>query len=461
MKEIKCPECGAVIKVDESTFAAILEQVRTSEFNKEVERRMTELKEQFSTREEAVRNAAERDFEKTLAKKDDKVSELQNELTRLKGVIEGFEASKKSALSQLEVEKAKELFETVSKKDKKISELESELANSKESQKVAILEERNSFADSLKEKELQISKLQSQLEADKLASENRENQLREQHQLQLNDKQAEIERLRDYRMRLSTKMVGENLEQHCSIKFEEAQSMGQFPDATFVKDNLAVEGTKGDFIFRDFINGEEYVSIMFEMKNEMDTTATKHRNDDFLEKLDKDRQRKGCEYAVLVSMLEQDNDLYNNGIVDKSHRYPKMLVIRPQFFLPVLRLICEGTKKGFIDRYDLMRQLESMQNQSIDFAKFEDKINRFRETFGKSVTAAHKKFVDANSGIDKIIEALERQIKALREVKANFDASEQKLLKANEIAEEDLTVNKLTHGIPSIRKMIKDAASPE
>ena len=211
--------------------------------------------------------------------------------------------------------------------------MESQISNSAEAHKVAILEERNSMAADVQQKEKRIIELESKLESDKLAAEKREVQLREQHKLQLQDKEAEIERLRDYRLRLSTKMVGETLEQHCSIKFDEAQSMGLFPNATFVKDNQAVEGTKGDFIFRDYVDGEEYVSIMFEMKNEMDATTTKHRNDDFLEKLDKDRQRKNCEYAVLVSMLEQDNELYNNGIVDKSHRYPKMIVIRPQFFM--------------------------------------------------------------------------------------------------------------------------------
>ena len=448
-----------MISVDDSTFAAILEQVRTSEFNKDVDRRMAELREQIKTREEAVRTSAEKDYEKQLSKKDAAMGQLQNELTRLKGIIDGFEASKKSALNELETVKAKELYEAVSAKDRKISELEAQIANSKEGHKVAILEERNAVAANLQEKELQISKLQSQLEANKLAAENRESQLREQHITEIRIKEEQIERLRDYRLRLSTKMVGETLEQHCSIKFEEAQSMGQFPDATFIKDNVAVEGTKGDFIFRDFVNGEEYVSIMFEMKNEMDATATKHRNDDFLDKLDKDRHRKGCEYAVLVSMLEQENELYNNGIVDKSHRYPKMIVIRPQFFLPVLRLISEGAKKGFLDRYALMQELETARNQSLDLAKFEDKINRFRESFNKNVTAAHKKFTDANNGIDKVIEALEKQIRDLRAVKANFEASEQKLLKANEMADEDLTVKKLTHGAPSIRKMIEKASA--
>ena len=222
-------------------------------------------------------------------------------------------------------------------------------------------------------------------------------------------------------MRLSTKMVGETLEQHCSTLFAQAQSMGSFPYATFEKDNTAVERSKGDFIFRDFADGTEYVSVMFEMKNEMD---------DFLDKLDKDRRRKGCEYAVLVSMLEQGNELYDTGIVDKSHVFPKMLVIRPQFFLPVLRLITQTARNGFGERLALMRELDAARSQSMDFARFEEKINKFKTDFNRNITAAHSKFVAATEGIDKTIE---------------------------ELAEERLTVKKLTYGNPAIRRLI-DAA---
>lgn len=457
MKEIKCPKCGAVITVDDSAFAAILEQVRNSEFNNEIARRVKELEEQYTTKEEAVRTSAEKDYEKKLSEKDLEMSQLRNELTEKQGIIDGFETAKKLELAELETAKNKEHLEVVSEKDKKIAELESQISKSEETHKIAILEQKSANASELQTKDKRIIELESELKSDKLAAEKRENEIREQNRLALTDKDAEINRLRDFKMRLSTKMVGETLEQHCAIKFEEAQSNGQFPDATFSKDNTAVEGTKGDFIFRDFINGEEYVSIMFEMKNEMDATATKHRNDDFLEKLDKDRQRKKCEYAVLVSMLEQENELYNNGIVDKSHRYPKMIVIRPQFFIPVLRLISECAKKGFLERNGLMKELEAARNQSMDFAKFEEKINRFRQDFSNRVVDAHKKYEAANEGIDKVIESLEKQIKALRQVKANFEASEQKLLKANEMAEEKLTVKKLTQGAPSIRKMIESS----
>lgn len=421
MKDIKCPNCGTAFQVDDSFYAAILEQVRTSEFNKEINRRIADIKEQFKSKEETVKAITEKSFEHRLSEKDLQLSRMQNEITRLNGIIDGADAAKRSELSTLEAEKAKQLFEAISEKDKL------------------------------------ISKLQTQISADKMTAEKHEGELREQHKLQMADKQAEIERLRDFKLRMSTKMVGETLEQHCAILFEQARCMGMFPEASFEKDNNAVEHSKGDFIFRDFVNGHEYVSIMFEMKNEMDTTASKHRNDDFLEKLDKDRRRKECEYAVLVSMLEQDSELYNAGIVDKSHRFPKMIVIRPQFFMPVLRLISESAKKGFLDKYALVQELEAARNQSLDFAKFEEKINRFRTTFNNNVTAAHKKFVAANEGIDKVIEALEKQIATLRAVKQNFEASEQRLLKANEIADENLTVKKLTYGNPTVRRMIEDA----
>ena len=453
MKDIKCPKCGTVFQVDESDYAAILAQVR----NEELDRRVEELREQFRAKEQSVKLEAEKTFEGKLSQKDQEVSRLQNEITRLTGVISGYEATKKSELSELENKKTKELFDAVTEKDRLISQLEAEIANKDNEHRVAILKERSNGSVEIQKKQQEIVKLQADIESGRLAAENRENQLREQHKLQLQDKQDEIDRLKDFKMRLSTKMVGETLEQHCSIQFAQAQSMGLYPNATFEKDNTAVEHSKGDFIFRDYIDGIECVSVMFEMKNEMDSTSAKHRNDDFLDKLDKDRQRKNCEYAVLVSMLEQGNELYDAGIVDKSHRYPKMIVIRPQFFLPVLRLISEGAKRGFVERNALQKELNAARSQSMDFAKFEDKLNRFRTSFNNNITAAHKKFVAATEGIDKTIDALERQIKALRDIKANFEASEQRLLKANELADEDLTVKKLTYGNPTIRKMIDDA----
>ncbi|MDE6278124.1 MAG: DUF2130 domain-containing protein [Muribaculaceae bacterium] len=461
MKEISCPNCHKTFQVDESSYAAIIQQVRSKEFKEELDRREAEMREQFLSKEETVRLQAEKTAEERLARQSAEMARMQNELTRLQGRIEAFEAEKKSALSDLENKTARKQFEILSEKERRISELEAKISTREREHEIELINERNAGRTMMQQKEQKIVELEAEIKADRLAATNRENQLCEAHRQQLRDKQDEIDRLKDFKLRLSTKMVGETLEQHCAILFEQARSMGLYPEAIFLKDNVALEHTKGDFIFRDFIDGTEYVSVMFEMKNEMDATASKHRNDDFLEKLDKDRTKKGCEYAVLVSMLEQDSELYNAGIVDKSYRYPKMLVIRPQFFLPVLRLISEGARKGFIERRSLIRELEDARSQSMDFARFEDKINRFRTSFNKNVRDAHTKFTAAIEGIDKSIAGLEKQISDLRKIKSNFEAAEQKLLKANEIADEDLTVKKLTWGNPRIKKMIEDAAAAE
>ena len=457
MKDITCPKCGTVFQVDESDYAAIVAQVRSTVFNEELDRRAAELREQLAAKEEAARARTEKAFESRMADKELELGKLRTELTRLEGIIAGSDATRRSELAALETRKDREHFDDLRDRDRRIAELEQTVSGKDSELRVAVMEARNAGEAAVQRKQEEIVRLQADLRAQHLAAENRENQLREQHALQLRDRQAEIDRLKDFKMRLSTKMVGETLEQHCSTLFAQAQSMGSFPYATFEKDNTAVERSKGDFIFRDFADGTEYVSVMFEMKNEMDATASKHRNDDFLDKLDKDRRRKGCEYAVLVSMLEQGNELYDTGIVDKSHVFPKMLVIRPQFFLPVLRLITQTARNGFGERLALMRELDAARSQSMDFARFEEKINKFKTDFNRNITAAHSKFVAATEGIDKTIEALELQIKKLREIKANFEASEQRLLKADELAEERLTVKKLTYGNPAIRRLI-DAA---
>lgn len=467
MKDIKCPKCGTVFQVDESEYAAIAAQVRTAEFDKEISRRMSDAQKQWEATYEAQRLKTEKKYDDQIADKNNALNDLRNEITRLTGIIKNNDAATKSELAQLSSEKDKAmtdamaekdraLMSAVAEKDKKIQSLTSKLGEKDNELKIKILEENNRHQQELHTRMAEIESLKSKLENEALAAKDRENQLKDAHRQQLESKQAEIEQLRDFKTRLSTKMVGETLEQHCQTLFEQAQSMGLFVDAYFNKDNTVVDGSKGDFIFRDYVDGNEYVSIMFEMKNEVETTATKHRNDDFLEKLHKDRQRKNCEYAVLVSMLEKENELYNNGIVDKSYKFPKMIVIRPQFFMPVIRLISEAAKKGYQERQHLMSELEAAQSQRLDFTKFEEKINKFRHNFSKGVSAAHNKFQAATEGIDKTIDALEKQIKALRDIKANFQDSEQKLLKANEYADQNLTVKKLTHGLPEIKKQIED-----
>lgn len=458
MKDITCPKCGTKFQVDDTTYAAILNQVRNSEFTREIERRAKEMHLQAEANEKALRLEVEKTFGQRIGEKEREVQSLKTEIERYKGEISGYDAKKQLELAQLESVVTEKRRNELAAKEKEITDLRTELAAKDSQYTLKLVQEQASMQSSLQQKDNEITELRNSLQSAKLIAENRESQLREQHQILLQNKQDEIDRLKDFKMRLSTKMVGESLEQHCALLFEKAQSDGLYPDASFEKDNTAVEHSKGDFIFRDFVDGEEYVSVMFEMKNESDESANKHRNDDFLDKLDKDRNRKKCEYAVLVSMLEQGNELYDRGIVDKSHRYPRMLVIRPQFFLPVLRLLTETSKKGFKEKRALVKELETARSHTADFSRFEENINKFRDAFNKNVAAAHSKFTSACEGIDKTIEALEKQIVKLREIKASFEASEQRLLKADEIAEERLTVKKLTYGAPSVRKMIEKAA---
>ena len=446
-----------MFQVDENDYAAILAQVKTAEFEKEVQKRIEELLVASQAEQKAKELEAQKREAARISLKDQEIAKLSTEVARLNGIVANNEANNKAALAAASESKTKELAELSAKKDKQIADLRAKVEGMQVQHKLDIIEERNSCKDDLHAKEQTISQLTSQLKAQEMAAENKVLELKEYHSAMIKAKDEELEHYKDLKSRLSTKMLGETLEQHCQNTFNMARSMGQFADAYFEKDNDISTGSKGDFIFRDYIDGQECLSIMFEMKNEMDATASKHRNDDFLDKLDKDRRRKGCEYAVLVSMLEQGNELYDTGIVDKSHVFPKMLVIRPQFFLPVLRLITQTARNGFGERLALMRELDAARSQSMDFARFEEKINKFKTDFNRNITAAHSKFVAATEGIDKTIEALELQIKKLREIKANFEASEQRLLKADELAEERLTVKKLTYGNPAIRRLI-DAA---
>ena len=275
MKDITCPKCGTVFQVDESDYAAIVAQVRSSEFNEELDRRMAELREQFEARQESIKLQSEKDCQNIISAKDLELGRLNTELVRLKGIVDACEADKKAEFAELESRKDKALFDAVAEKDRRIADLQASLAAKDSEKRLALMEEQSASKEALQLKEQTIIRLKADLESGRLAADNRESQLREQHKQQLDDKQAEIDRLRDFKMRLSTKMVGETLEQHCSVQFAQAQSMGLYPDASFDKDNTAIEHSKGDFIFRDYIDGVEYVSVMFEMKNEMDLTDRK------------------------------------------------------------------------------------------------------------------------------------------------------------------------------------------
>ncbi len=428
MPDIRCPHCGTVFQVDESDYAAIISQVRTAEFDADLARRTAEIERRHNDEEKVRQVEARRKFDMDVAKKESEKKDLELEIERLRGIINGFQSEMKAEMTAVKAEKDREIADIRLRKD-----------------------------EDLRRQEQEMIVLKSRLESDRISAENREHQLREHHQMQLRDKQDEIDRLKDFKTRLSTKMVGETLEIHCSTLFTQAQCMGLFPNAYFGKDNDISTGTKGDFIFRDFDNDSEYISIMFEMKNEMDTTATKHRNTDFLEKLDKDRRDKACEYAVLVTMLERDNELYDNGIVDMSHLYPKMYVIRPQFFMIIINLLSQAARKSLGEIRRLNSELAEARAQSIDVTNFERRRDNFVSAFGKLVEAHIKKQRDAITGIDKAIEGLEKQIDGLRKVRALFDTAEQKLIKAGETVENDFTIKKLTYGNPTMKALFDEA----
>lgn len=421
MKELVCPNCHTTFQVDESVYATILSQVRGKEFNEEVARRMEEIKQQFEAREKTARIETERQYDRKLANKDLQLAEARSEITALKGEIKSFDAVKENEITKITGEKDLRYYRDLAEKDR------------------------------------QISELSSKLETEKLAASRQELELREQHKVMLKAKDEEIERLRDMKSRLSTKMIGETLEQHCQNTFNMARSMGGFQSAYFEKDNDASEGTKGDYIFRDYIDGVECISIMFEMKNEDDRTATKHRNEDFFAKLHKDRLTKGCEYAVLVSTLEADSELYNSGIVDVSYRYEKMYVIRPQFFMPLISLLSQSSKREATTVIELRRELSAARAQSIDVTRFEERRDKFTAEFMKFVSAHQQKHSEAIAAIDKAIEDARKQIDKLEKIKKLFDTSNQKLIRAGEVIENDFTIKKLTHGNPTMRAKFDEA----
>lgn len=488
---IQCPHCHKAFKVDETDYAAIQQQVRNAEFDKEIARRLKEIELQHKAEEKARSLEAEHKTEKMLAEKENEKNTLLSEIEQLKSKIDNFENEKKADLAEAAASNVKEIAELKSAKDLEIAELKSakdseiaklksfkdsemaELKSAKDSEiaelrntitelknqyQVDIMKAQNELKDDLHAKEQTITELNSKLEAQKVNAENAILEMNDRHKELLKAKDEEIERYRDLKSRLSTKMLGETLEQHCFNMFNLARSHGQFLNAYFEKDNdTSVGGTKGDFIFRDFLDGEEYISIMFEMKNEDDRTATKHKNEDFFAKLDKDRRDKHCEYAILVSMLEADSELYNEGIVDVSYRYEKMLVVRPQFFMSVISLLSRTALRGAQQLISLKKEVEIAKAQSIDVTKFEERRDKFVSEFGKLVDAHLKKQDDALAGIDKAIEAAEKQADSLRKIKALFETSRQKLINANEKAENDFTIRKLTYGNPTMRKKFEEA----
>lgn len=415
MKELKCPKCGSVFSVDEADYAFILSQVKNQEFEAELRRRMTEI----DSRHKAEQQLAS-------AKKEAEIAQLRS---RLEAIAAQKESEKNLALAA---------------KEQQIARLNATIEQHQSNLQIALLNKQREAQEIIQHKDSQIQQLKSDADLEKSQAQIRESELIKRHQHELQAKQELVEYYKDLKTRMSTKMVGETLEIHCSTLFNQLLRP-VMPFAYFEKDNDATDGTKGDFIFRDSEGGTEYVSIMFEMKNEMDTTATKHKNEDFLKKLDEDRRKKNCEFAVLVSLLEPESELYNGGIVDMSHRYPKMYVIRPQFFIPLITLLVQTSKKSL----EYKRQLLLAQSKEVDVTNFENKLLDFKNKFGRHYELASKKFDDAIKQIDDTIAKLLK-------VKENLLGSENNLRLANQDTEE-LTIRKLTYKNPTMKAKFDEA----
>ena len=459
MKEIKCPHCKQVFSVDESAFESIALQVRDSLFHDELERREQELRKSVEAEFKMQQAISDKQASAELSKKDADLNAQAAEIALLKEQLRNIGAAKDSEMEnkRLEMEQARDKL--LAQKDSEITLLKNELNQHNDKIKMALLEEQKKADAVIQEKKTEIIKLTGELKTQKANADSELAHLKEQHKIEIQKKDDEIQFHKDYKLRLSTKMLGETLEQHCFNAFSQAQAMGMFPRAFFDKDNDASSGTKGDFIFRDYDeDGNEYISIMFEMKNEADATATKHRNDDFLDKLHKDRTEKHCEYAVLVSMLERDNELYNAGIVNKSYLHDKMFVIRPQMFMIIISLLAQAARKNQQLISSLRHDLAIAQAQSVDITNFEERRDKFAEAFTKLVQGHAKKQADAIDTVDKVIATLEKQIDSLRKVKSLFDDSYKKLEKANTAIETDFTIKKLTRGNKTMQAMFRQAA---
>ncbi len=433
MKSLKCPKCGNVFQVDEADYASIVSQVRNEEFDAELSRRVAELHERQKTEQELATAKTEKTFQAQLSRKDVELGAKDAEIARLKGELESVEAQKKT-----------ELLAALAEKDKTIASLNAAVEKGEAKLQLAVMEEKAKAQQAIQAREAKITQLKTDAELEKREAKIHEDALVKRHAEELRMKQEQVDYYKDLKTRMSTKMVGETLEQHCSIEFEQ-YIRPMMPQAYFEKDNDAADGTKGDFIFRDYEDGTEYISIMFEMKNEMDTTATKHKNDDFLKKLNDDRNKKGCEFAVLVSLLEADNDLYNSGIVNKSHVYPKMYVIRPQFFVPFINLLVQTSKKSL----EYKKQLILAQSKEVDVTNFENQLEDFKERFGRNFRLASERFQSAIDEIDKTIAHLQK-------VRTALVGSEDNLRKANDKAEA-LTIRKLTYKNPTMKAKFEEA----
>ena len=451
MKELRCPNCGSMFTVDEADYASIVNQVKNAEFEEELCRRINEMKGRQDAEQKVKDAEAREDFGKKLSAKEQEILAKEQEISRLKASLESIEEKNK-----LEIDKA------LAAKDLVIAGLQSTIKLSESEKEKAVMEAKSKMTETLSKKneelsalrnskELEIAELKSKSTLAQSQAELQRNALKDEYEAKLKLAQEQVDYYKDMKLKMSTKMIGETLEAHCSNVFN-GQMRPMFPNAYFEKDNDASHGSKGDFIFRDYKDGTEYVSIMFEMKNEMDTTATKHKNEDFFKKLDEDRKAKGCEYAVLVSLLEPENELYNNGIVDVSYKYPRMYVIRPQFFMPIITLLVNASKKSL----EYKKELAIAKSQSLDITNFENKLIEFKDKFGRNYRLASEKFQKAIDEIDKSIAALQKTKEALL-------GSEKNLSQALNNAE-DLTIRKLTYKNPTMKALFDETRvqnSPE
>ena len=411
MNEIKCPNCGTVFKIDEKQYDSIVKQVRDSEFKNEIASRQEQYENDKKQAIKLAENELEKQMTEQLKAKDLEIIKLREELNNKKQLEE-------TVLENTKIKTANEYKEEIANLNLKIKELENE-------------------------KDKNISNLKNQIELDNKEYALKEKNLKDVYENKLKDKDEMIAYYKDMKARQSTKMIGESLEVHCNNEFNTLRPL--FPNAYFEKDTDAKSGSKGDFIFRDYDDEKtEVVSIMFEMKNEADMTATKHKNEDFFKELDKDRREKNCEYAVLVSLLEIDNDYYNTGIVDVSHRYPKMYVIRPQFFIPLITLI----RGAALNSLKYKKEMITLQNQNIDISHFEENMNAFKSGFARNYRLASEKFSKAIDEIDKTIDHLQKTKEALL-------SSDKNLRLANNKAEE-LTIKKLTANSPTMAKLFEE-----
>ena len=463
MKEIKCPHCGQLFTIDESNYDSIVKQIRDHEFYDELKKREAEYNEKLELQKELV----EKDLMgRTNVKLNEQKAEIESLKNQLKLVEKEHEnelnlktSSLKEEINTLNATRQGEIDKITASKDIEISELKSK-ANATVldlKSKIEVLNQQVKNGDTEKElavnkaiselketKDLEINKAKNELEIYKSEMANKFDSMKDSYEQQLSAKQELVDYYKDFKTKMSTKMIGESLEQHCANEFNKNR-MGMFRNAYFEKDNEVVEGSKGDFVFRDFDeDGVEIISIMFEMKNEADTTSTKHKNEDFFDKLDKDRNRKKCEYAVLVSLLESDSELYNEGIVDVSYRYPKMYVIRPQFFIPLITLL----RNAALNATEYKKQLLIEKNNNLDIAHFEENMENFKVAFGKNFETASKKFSTAIDEIDKTIDHLKK-------VKENLLSSDRQLRLANDKAQ-DLSIKKLTKNAPSLAEKFKE-----